>query len=73
MEVAGNDDILITGVAPAGWRWSGATAPMEYGLPLAADPSLIRVALRVPVRELIPLLGRLELEGKCRIDHVYDY
>jgi FAD/FMN-containing dehydrogenase len=73
-EVAGNETILITGVAPAGWRWRGLpSARVTYALPLPADASRKRVAMRVPVRDLLPVLRSLGDEGRVAVDHVYDY
>jgi FAD/FMN-containing dehydrogenase len=73
-EVAGNDVILITGVAPADWRWHGLpSAQVTYALPLPSDASRKRVAMRVPVRELLAVLRSLGEEGRMRVDHVYDY
>ena len=74
-EVAGNDDILLTGVAPADWRWRGepAAARVTYALPLPSDPARKRVVMRVPVRDLLPTLAALGAEGRVGVDHVYDY
>ncbi len=72
-EIAGNDDILLTGVAPASWGYGGAPAQPVYAVPIAADPSRKRVAMRVPVRYLLPTLRALAAEGRLRVDHVYDY
>ncbi len=71
--IAGNDDIFLTGVAPRGWAYGGSPARPVYALPLAADPSRKRVAMRVPVRHLLPTLRALAAEGRLRVDHVYDY
>lgn len=72
-EVAGNREIFLTGVAPAGWRYPGPEAAMPYSLPLPTDPTRERFTLRVPVAELLPALRRIETEGQARVDHVYDY
>jgi len=72
-EIAGNDDIFLTGVAPREWRYQGSPAQPIYAVPLAADPSRKRVALRVPVRYLLPTLKTLAAEGRLQVDHVYDY
>ncbi|MGH7517461.1 MAG: FAD-binding protein [Gemmatimonadales bacterium] len=72
-EIAGNDDIFLTGVAPRDWGYRGSPARPVYALPLAADPSRKRVAMRVPVRHLLPTLRALAAEGRLEVDHVYDY
>ncbi len=71
--IAGNDDIFLTGVAPRDWSYGGAPAQPVYALPLAADPSRKRVAMKVPVRYLLPTLRALTREGRLQVDHVYDY
>ncbi|MFL5577850.1 MAG: FAD-binding oxidoreductase [Gemmatimonadaceae bacterium] len=78
VEIAGNDDILLTGVAPAGWRYGddggGASgARVLYALPLPSDARRKRVTMRVPVRELLPTLRRLAAERRLVVDHIYDY
>jgi FAD/FMN-containing dehydrogenase len=72
-EIAGNDDIFLTGVAPRGWGYSGAPALPVYALPIAIDSTRKRVAMRVPVRYLLPTLRGLVAEGRLEVDHVYDY
>ncbi|HZE76485.1 MAG TPA: FAD-binding oxidoreductase [Gemmatimonadales bacterium] len=72
-EIAGNDEIFVSGLAPATWAYAGSTGAVEYALPLPTDPSRKRVALRLPVRGLLPALGRLDAEGRLAVDHIYDY
>lgn len=73
IEIAGNDEILLTGVAPAAWRWSGAGGRVEYALPLPSDRTRKRVAMRVRVPELVATLTTLGDEGQLAVDHIYDY
>ena len=73
VEIAGNDDILLTGVAPAAWRHAGPAGQVVYALPLPSDASRKRVAMRVPVPELLPTLAALGAEGQLAVDHIYDY
>jgi FAD/FMN-containing dehydrogenase len=72
-EIAGNDDIFLTGVAPKGWAYRGSPAIPVYALPVAIDSTRTRVGMRVPVRFLLPTLRGLEAEGRMTVDHVYDY
>ena len=64
---------MVTGVAPADWRYVGPEAEFLYALPLPTDARRIRPVLRVRTRDLLPFLGRLEAEGRFAVDHVYDY
>jgi len=73
VEVAGNDDIVVSGLAPTGWRYRGSDAEFLYGMPLATDPRTMRTVLKVRTHGLLPFLRALEQEGMMRLDHVYDY
>ena len=70
-EIAGNSTILMTGVAPAAWRYSDVAGRVLYEVPLPADPSRKRVVMRVPVGELLSVLRRVSTG--LVVDHVYDY
>lgn len=72
-EIAGNDDIVISGLAPAGWTFRGPEAEFLYALPLPTDPRTIRPLIRVRTAHLLPFLRRVEQDGSLRVDHVYDY
>ena len=71
-EVAGNREILLTGVAPRDWRYAGTRGRVEYALPMPADDSRKRVTVRVPTRQLIAWLGET-LQSGLVVDHIYDY
>ncbi|HEV3051015.1 MAG TPA: FAD-binding oxidoreductase [Longimicrobium sp.] len=73
VEIAGNDDIVVTGVAPANWRYVGPDAEFLYALPLPSDARRIRPVLKVRTRDLLPFLHRVQAEGRLTVDHVYDY
>jgi hypothetical protein len=72
-EIAGNDEIFLTGIAPARWVYHGAPATVVYALPLPTDASRKRIAMRVPVGHLLPLVQSLEADGTVTVDHIYDY
>jgi hypothetical protein len=73
VEIAGNDDVVVTGVAPRDWRYVGPEAEFLYALPLPTDPQRIRPVLKVRTRELLPFLRRVQAERRLVVDHVYDY
>ncbi len=73
VEIAGNDDIVVTGLAPADWRYVGPDAEFLYAVPVATDPKRIRPVLKVRTRDLLPFLRRVEADGRFQVDHVYDY
>lgn len=72
-EIAGNREILLTGVAPAAWRYESASGRVTYELPLPTDASRKRVALRVPVDDLLAVLRQLDAANGLVVDHIYDY
>ncbi len=73
LEIAGNDEIFLTGVAPKNWKYSGSLGRMVTAIPLPADHTQKRVTFRVPVKQLLPFLQRLKTMDKLEIDHIYDY
>lgn len=72
-EIAGNDEIFFTGLAPVGWQYAGVRGQVEYAVPVPTDPSRERIAVRVSVRQLLPLLRELTANGTVAVDHIYDY
>ena len=73
-EIAGNDDIVLTGVAPASWRTSEPRARAMYALSVPSDDRRKRVVMRVKVSDVVGVLAGPELgRGGLTVDHVYDY
>jgi len=70
VEIAGNQRLLLTVIAPSEWvaadRWAGRV----HEWPILTDPGHKRVALEVPVRRLDEVLPKL---ADVQIDHLYDY
>jgi len=73
MEIAGNDEILVTGVAPREWQYTGVLGTVLYTLPVPTDKLKKRIAMRVPTRHLLVVLRDLQEGGSVKIDHIYDY
>lgn len=73
VEIAGNDDIVVTGLAPRDWRYVGPKAEFLYAVPVATDPQRIRPVLKVRTRDLLPFLQVAQADGRFTVDHVYDY
>lgn len=71
-EIAGNDQIFLTGVAPAQWNWQGARGWGVNAMPLPTDPGRKRITASVPVPDLLPTLRALSENGIV-VDHIYDY
>jgi FAD/FMN-containing dehydrogenase len=72
-EIAGNDDILLTGVAPADWSWHGDHGRVLYALTLPSDAGRKRITMQVHVAELLPVLATIRSEQRVVVDHIYDY
>ncbi len=71
VEIAGNREIFITVIAPAGSApMDGATLVLR--VPIQSRPGFERLGLTVEVRELSDLLARLK-PGPAALEHVYDY
>ncbi|MFN8522205.1 MAG: hypothetical protein U0821_03775 [Chloroflexota bacterium] len=69
--LGGNDQIVLSVVAPAGWAPPPGRATRLFDLPLPLDPGWRRIALLVPVPGLLDLIRGLG-DG-ARLEHVYDY
>lgn len=72
VEIAGNDDILITAIVPRNWTQDISHAQILFESSLAAYPSLKRIALKVPVKYLSQVLPSLE-QAPVSLEHIYDY
>jgi hypothetical protein len=73
VEVAGNEEILLTGVAPSDWTFPGDHGELVYSLPLPTDSTRKRIAIRMPTPALLDFLRVLQTEGRATVDHIYDY
>jgi hypothetical protein len=73
IEIAGNDEIFLTGVAPSGWSHVDADAQTVHSMPLPSDASRERFGAKVRVKELLTVLRRLTSNPGVVVDHIYDY
>jgi hypothetical protein len=71
VEIAGNDDILVTVRAPAGRPPPPGTVEL-LSQPLDDRAGWRRLGLGVKVERLLPLLRELRASG-AELEHVYDY
>jgi hypothetical protein len=72
LDVAGNDEILVTLLAPASFKASDIGGVVVLDDPFLTDPGTRRIAVTVEVRSLHEIVPRLEKMG-ATIEHVYDY
>ena len=71
-EFAGNDEIMLTAIAPTSWSSTGLDGQLLFEQPILIDPASKRVAINVPVQSLHRVLVALEEQG-VRLEHLYDY
>ena len=72
VEIAGNDEILITAFAPSTWTYNLDAGTFLFALPVPTQPTRQRIAVNVPVSALHRVLADLEKQG-IRLEHIYDY
>ncbi len=72
VEVAGNEQILMTVIAPKDWRDQLHRGRTVCEWTILTEPDRKRVALLVQVGQLHETLPRLEKEGVI-LDHLYDF
>jgi hypothetical protein len=73
VEIAGNDAILATVIAPAAWRADVRFGAVLLEWPILTEPANKRVALTVPVARLHEVLPGLAAEPGVALDHLYDF
>ncbi len=72
VEIAGNDTIVLSAIAPAAWTGIPAGARVVFSRPLLVDARSKRVGLVVSVPALSAALGTLRQQG-LTIEHIYEY
>ena len=71
-QIAGNDDILITAIAPGPWSDPLGRSEIVAVLPILTASPKTRLAIRAPVAALHEVVGILRSRG-VQIEHIYDY
>jgi hypothetical protein len=72
VEIAGNDDILVTVRAPLAHRITHQGVRELFAIPIQSRPGWRRLGLDVKVTELSPLIRALS-GAPAEFEHVYDY
>jgi hypothetical protein len=72
IEIAGNDEILISVLAPKNWELHIPGAKALFSMPVLIDNDLDRVAVNSQIAKLHTILGALKAEG-VKLEHIYDY
>jgi hypothetical protein len=73
-QIAGNDEIMLTVVAPKNWRYDlpASDGSLLFTENILTQPSVKRIALECPVRSLHSVLSNFASHG-IKIEHIYDY
>ena len=71
-ELAGNDEILLTAIAPSALDFRLATGRILLKEPLLTNPGATRLAVEAPVESLHAILADLESKG-ITLERLYDY
>lgn len=71
-DLAGNDEILLTAIAPRELDLHPAVGGIVLSEEILTDPAAKRIAVRVPVRTLHVMLTDLPARG-ASVEHLYDY
>ena len=71
-EIAGNDEILVTAIAPSRWKYDLKSGKTLFAMKLLTRPKLKRIAILAPVRALHRILAGL-IKKRNKIEHIYDY
>ncbi len=71
-DIAGNNEILVTAVAPRTWKFNNQNGQLIFTVNILTQPKLHRLAIRVPVKSLLKTLRYLQ-QHKIKIEHVYAY
>jgi hypothetical protein len=72
MDIAGNDEIFVTALVPAGFAAADAGGQLLLDDRTLTDPTVRRIGVKVPVTALHETVRRLQERG-ARIEHIYDY
>jgi hypothetical protein len=72
IEIAGNNEILVTIVAPARWTFDLSGGRMLFSMGLLNGAEAKRVAVQVPVKSLSVILREIEAKG-LKVEHLFDY
>ena len=71
-DIAGNDEILVTVLTPAGWTARELQASVVLHERALTDPTVVRIGLKVPVKALHLVIPQIVARGG-RVEHFYDY
>ena len=72
VDVAGNDEMLVTAIVPSSLSGEEIGTSLIFKEPLLTDHTRTRIAIKAPVRSLHAIVTQLQSRG-ATIEHLYDY
>jgi hypothetical protein len=72
IDIAGNDEILVTAVVPRDWLYTLEKGQLLFTMPILTDIGKSRVGIRAPVKSLTAIINALVSSGLSP-EHLYDY
>lgn len=72
IDIAGNDEILLTAIAPRDLDYGAARGSIVASDDILTEPSRKRIGVRAPVASLHDIIAYLQGRG-ATIEHLYDY
>jgi len=71
-EIAGNDEIMLTLIAPTAWRYDLSAGRPLFTMELLSGTGFERVAVQAPIKSLDQMLREIATKG-LRLEHLFDY
>ena len=71
-DIAGNETIVLTAIAPRAWDYRLESGEVVLSAPILTNPAFKRIAVQVPVPALHVVLPGLVSRGVI-LEHLYDY
>ncbi len=72
VEIAGNDEILLTIIAPRSYTYEGPEGQVLFSTGVLTRPDRQRIAVRTPVASLHSVLNHLAARS-VTVEHIYDF
>lgn len=71
-EIAGNNEILLTAIAPQKWKDDLKDSTLLFAMNILTEQDQKRLAIESPAKSLQNTLTSLEASG-VKVEHIYDY
>ena len=71
-DLAGNETIVLTAIAPAKWDYRLPSGEVVLSATILTNPAIKRIVVKAPVASLHSILTELESRGVI-LEHLYDY